>query len=220
MSQDHSFGDRVVLLRQTTQLLGLHTIIRNKATSREDFIFYSDRLNRLLIEEGLCQLPFSKKVVTTPTGRVYTGIEFNHTKICGVSIVRAGESMEVALRAVCKAVRIGKILIQRDEETALPKLYYAKLPKDIHTRYVFLLDPILATGGSAQRAIEVLKSSNVPEENIFFLNLIASPEGISSMLQKFPKVTIVTTAIDDGLDDRKLISPGIGDFGNRYFGTC
>eukprot|EP01126_Amoeba_proteus_P020060 TRINITY_DN2050_c0_g1_i7.p1 TRINITY_DN2050_c0_g1~~TRINITY_DN2050_c0_g1_i7.p1 ORF type:complete len:219 (-),score=29.23 TRINITY_DN2050_c0_g1_i7:207-863(-) len=200
MSQDHSFGDRVVLLRQTTQLLGLHTIIRNKATSREDFIFYSDRLNRLLIEEGLCQLPFtkkvvttptervyngiefnhtlieeglcqlpfSKKVVTTPTGRVYTGIEFNHTKICGVSIVRAGESMEVALRAVCKAVRIGKILIQRDEETALPKLYYAKLPKDIHTRYVFLLDPILATGGSAQRAIEVLKSSNVPEENIFF----------------------------------------------------
>eukprot|EP01126_Amoeba_proteus_P020062 TRINITY_DN2050_c0_g2_i1.p1 TRINITY_DN2050_c0_g2~~TRINITY_DN2050_c0_g2_i1.p1 ORF type:complete len:144 (+),score=12.90 TRINITY_DN2050_c0_g2_i1:76-507(+) len=99
MSQDHSFGDRVVLLRQTTQVLGLHTIIRNKATSREDFIFYSDRLNRLLIEEGLCQLPFTKKVVTTPTERVYNGIEFNHTKICGVSIVRAGESMEVALRA-------------------------------------------------------------------------------------------------------------------------
>eukprot|EP01127_Copromyxa_protea_P002835 TRINITY_DN1276_c0_g1_i2.p1 TRINITY_DN1276_c0_g1~~TRINITY_DN1276_c0_g1_i2.p1 ORF type:complete len:159 (-),score=34.19 TRINITY_DN1276_c0_g1_i2:449-901(-) len=143
----HDFGERLFLVRQTPQVVGLHTIIRNKDTSREDFIFYSDRLNRLLIEEGLSHLPFIEKRVTTPTGDEYVGIEFNETKLCGVSIVRAGESMEVALREVCKAVRIGKILIQRDEETCLPKLYYAKLPKDISTRFVFLLDPMLATGG-------------------------------------------------------------------------
>ena len=127
--------------------------------------------------------------------------------------------MEAALREVCKAVRIGKILIQRDEETALPKLYYSKLPKDISSRYVFLLDPMLATGGSAQKAIEVLKESNVPEKNIYFLNLIASPEGIKSMHENFPEVTIVTTGIDRCLNERKFILPGIGDFGDRYFGT-
>ena len=78
---------------------------------------------------------------------------------------------------------------------------------------------MLATGGSAQKAIEVLKASNVPEKNIFFLNLIASPEGIKSMIANFPEVTIVTTAIDHSLNEKKFISPGIGDFGDRYFGT-
>lgn len=155
---------QVKVLKQSSQLLGLHTIIRDRDAPREDFIFYSNRLIRLLIEEGLSHLPYSEHTVITPTGNefkgflvfkdpanielfnIHLGVKFT-TKICGVSVVRAGESMESGLREVCKSVRIGKILIQRDEETAQPKLYYAKLPPDIASRYVLLLEPMLATGG-------------------------------------------------------------------------
>jgi len=210
--------ENVHVLKPTYQIKGLQTIIRDKTTSREDFIFYSDRLIRLLIEEGLSYLPFREKTVITPTDHEYRGVEWA-TGLCGVSIVRAGESMEAGLRAVCKSVRIGKILIQRDEQTAEPKLFYVKLPKDIKDRFVLLLDPMLATGGSAIRAIAVLLDHGVKEENIVFLNLIASPEGISAMHGKYPKVHIVTTEVDVGLNEVKFILPGIGDFGDRYFGT-
>eukprot|EP01123_Difflugia_compressa_P004513 TRINITY_DN15947_c0_g1_i1.p1 TRINITY_DN15947_c0_g1~~TRINITY_DN15947_c0_g1_i1.p1 ORF type:complete len:284 (+),score=52.97 TRINITY_DN15947_c0_g1_i1:55-906(+) len=219
-SQTYDFKNDsfVVLLPPTKQIISLHTIIRNQLTTREDFIFYSDRLIRLLIEHALSLLPSREKVVITPTSSKYTGLEFT-SKICGVSIVRAGESMESGLRAVCKAVRIGKILIQRDEETALPKLYYVKLPADIGDRHVLLMDPMLATGGSAVKAIEVIKEHGVAEDKILFLNLIAAPAGINTMRKHFPKVRIVTTAVDESLDERKYIHPGIGDFGDRYFGT-
>jgi len=206
------------VLPQSPQLVALHTIIRDASCSREDFIFYSDRLIRLLVEEGLNHLPYEKDTVTTPTGDEFAGYKFG-SHICGVSIVRAGEAMEASLRSVCKSVRIGKILIQRDEETALPKLIYVKLPEDIEQRKVLLLDPMLATGGSACRAIKVLRDHQVPEENIVFLNLIAAPEGIRKMKELFPKVQIITTMIDTHLNEKKFILPGIGDFGDRYFGT-
>lgn len=120
-------------------------MIRDKNTNRADFIFYSNRIIRLLVEEGLNHLPCVTHEVTTPVGRSYSGLRFEG-KICGVSIMRAGESMEQGLRECCRSVRIGKILIQRDEETAKPKLYYEKLPEDIADRWVLLLDPMLATG--------------------------------------------------------------------------
>jgi uracil phosphoribosyltransferase len=122
-----------------------------------------------------------------------------------------------SLRSVCKSVRIGKILIQRDEETALPKLIYVKLPKDISKRKILLLDPMLATGGSANRAIGVLLEHGVLEENIVFLNLIAAPEGIAAMQAAYPRVRIITTMVDSHLNEKKFIMPGIGDFGDRYF---
>lgn len=125
--------------------------------------------------------------------------------------------MEQGLRDCCRSVRIGKILIQRDEETSMPKLFYDKLPEDISDRYVFLLDPMLATGGSASMAVDVLISRGVPEERIYFLNLIASPEGIELFSQKFPKLNIITGVIDQGLDENKFITPGLGDFGDRYY---
>lgn len=105
----------VYLLPQTNQLLGLYTIIRDKNTTRPDFIFYSDRIIRLLVEEGLNHLPVENKDVDTHTSEVFNGVGFMG-KICGVSIVRAGESMEQGLRDCCRSVRIGKILIQRDEK--------------------------------------------------------------------------------------------------------
>ncbi|KAG0257922.1 Uracil phosphoribosyltransferase, synthesizes UMP from uracil [Mortierella polycephala] len=193
-------------------------IIRDKNTNRENFVFYADRIIRLLVEEGLNHLPVVETTILTPTGQEYQGVEFQG-RICGVSIIRAGESMEQGLRDVCRSVRIGKILIQRDEETALPKLYYSKFPPDIATRYCLLLDPALATGGSAMKAIEVLIDHGVPEERILFVNLICCPEGITAVTDKFPAIKVVTAEIDGGLNEKKYIVPGLGDFGCRYYGT-
>jgi uracil phosphoribosyltransferase len=171
-------------------------MIRDKNTRRADFIFYSNRIIRLLVEEGLNHLPVVEHTVNTPVaGRSYAGVKFQG-KICGVSIMRAGEAMEQGLRDCCRSVRIGKILIQRDEETCKPKLFYDKLPTDIAERWVLLLDPMFATGGSATMAVDVLKSRGVPEERILFLNLIASPEGLNTFAKKFPKLRVVTAFID------------------------
>eukprot|EP00922_Rhytidocystis_sp_ex-Travisia-forbesii_P049618 GHVS01073837.1.p1 GENE.GHVS01073837.1~~GHVS01073837.1.p1 ORF type:complete len:198 (-),score=22.56 GHVS01073837.1:52-645(-) len=194
------------------------TIIRDKNTQKEEFVFYADRVIRLIIEESLNELPFESRAVVTPMGVEYAGVGFSH-KICGVSIVRAGESMECGLRAVCRGCRIGKILIQRDEETAEPVLYYKKLPPDINERSVLLLDPLLATGGSVCRAIRVLTQEGVREEAIVFVNLVAAPEGINRLYKTYPKIKVVTAAIDERLDDKAYVIPGIGDFGDRYFGT-
>ncbi len=206
----------LIVLKQTPQLVALHTIIRDKNCTRKDFIFYSDRLISLVIEEGLNLAPVEPKSVITDTESVYTGVEFKK-KICGVSVVRAGESMETALRKVCQGVRIGKILIQRDEDTCTPILHYTKFPKDIANRLVFLMDPMLATGGSAILAVETLINHGVTEKHIIFLNLISCPEGIQHLHSKYPNVKIVTSAVDKCLNLQKFIIPGIGDFGNRYF---
>eukprot|EP00741_Cyanophora_paradoxa_P008284 tig00001284_g8013.t1 len=206
------------VLKSNPQVKAIQTIIRDQNTTRNEFVFHSNRLIRLLIEEGLSHLPFEERIVTTPTGESYKGTA-PAAHICGVSIIRAGESMEAGLREVCQNCRIGKILIQRDEETALPKLFYSKLPADIASRHILLLDPMLATGGSAIKAIEVLIEAGVKEEHIIFLNLIAAPEGIDAVFSAHPRITLVTGEIDTHLSDRKYIIPGIGDFGDRYFGT-
>jgi uracil phosphoribosyltransferase len=206
----------VFTLPQTAQLEALYTIIRDKETSRGDFLFYSDRIIRLLVEEGLNHLPVVKKTVETPTGAIYDGVGFKG-KICGVSILRAGEAMEAGLREVCRSVRIGKILIQRDEATALPKLFYSKFPQDIAQRYVLLLDPMLATGGSAMKAVEVLMEHGVSEERMIFINLIASPEGLRTFCKKYPRLKVITGWIDQGLNEKAYIIPGLGDFGERRY---
>ncbi|SNX85863.1 probable FUR1 - uracil phosphoribosyltransferase [Melanopsichium pennsylvanicum] len=203
-------------LPQTAQLDALLTIIRDTGTPRSDFIFYSDRIIRLLVEEGLNHLPTIPKTVMTPTGSSYSGVCFQG-RICGVSILRAGEAMEAGLRECCRSVRIGKILIQRDEETAKPKLFYAKLPEDIAHRWVLLLDPMLATGGSAIKAIQVLIENGVKPEQILFLNLIASPEGLCNMYENFPQVKVISAWVDEKLDDKAYITPGLGDYGDRYY---
>ncbi|KAJ3331212.1 Uracil phosphoribosyltransferase, synthesizes UMP from uracil, partial [Gonapodya sp. JEL0774] len=200
----------VIVLPQTRELIALMTVIRDKETKRPDFIFYADRIIRLLVEEGLNHLPFVEKTVMTATGLEYKGLGFPKG-ICGVSIMRAGESMEQGLRDCCKGVRIGKILIQRDEDTALPELFYSKLPEDIASRHVLLLDPMLATGGSAHKAIEVLIQRGVQEENIVFINLVGCPEGITYLLSGYPKLRIVTACVDAGLNEKKYILPGLGE---------
>ncbi|KAL9055136.1 MAG: hypothetical protein Q9162_003713 [Coniocarpon cinnabarinum] len=175
-------NDNVIVLPQTPQLIALLTMIRDKDTDRADFIFYSNRIIRLLVEEGLNHLPVIPRSIITPVGRPYEGVQFQG-KICGVSIMRAGESME-------------QILIQRDEETSKPRLFYQKLPEDIKDRWVLLLDPMLAT-------VEVILSHGVPEDHILFLNLIASPEGAENFAKKYPKLRVVTAFVDQGLDENK-----------------
>ncbi|MEU4767424.1 uracil phosphoribosyltransferase [Actinosynnema sp. NPDC023794] len=208
----------VHLLPQTNQLSALHTIVRDRDATRDDFVFHSGRIMRLLIEKGLDLLPFEAHDTVTPVGRTYHGLRLT-PHLCGVSIARAGESMEAELRAMSPGIRIGKILIQRDKVSKLPHLYYSALPVDIAQRHVLLLDPMLATGGTALAAIEVLLDKGVREENIVFINLLSSPEGIRVVSEHHPKVRMVTSAIEEALNDNAYMEPGIGDFGDRYFGT-
>jgi uracil phosphoribosyltransferase len=208
----------VKVLNLNEQMKSVMTVVRDSTTNREDFVFYADRLVRFVVEEGLSLCPYKEVKIKTNTDSEYTGLNFG-SPICGVSIVRAGESMEAALLQCCRSVRIGKILIQRNEETAEPVLMYSKLPQDIHKRTVMLLDPMLATGGSAMTAIKVLLDNHVPQNQIIFVNLISCPEGLDALTTKYPEVKIVTAECDTHLNEKKYIIPGCGDFGDRYFGT-
>lgn len=207
---------RCAVLTPTPPTEALLTMIRDKDTPRADFIFYSDRVIRLIVEEGLNHLPTHTATITTPTGSQYQGLAFEG-HICGVSILRAGEAMEAGLRECCRSVRIGKILIQRDEATAQPKLFYAKLPKDINDRWVLLLDPMLATGGSAMQAMQVLLDHGVRPDRILFLNVLASPEGLQAVYKRFPQIKVISAWVDESLDSKSYIRPGLGDFGDRYY---
>jgi uracil phosphoribosyltransferase len=218
LSIEEYLGKNVHLLPQTNQLRALHTVIRDRKARRDDFVFYSGRIIRMLIEAGLDLLPFEKHEVETPVGRKYDGLRFA-SQLCGVSVARAGESMEAGLRDVCRSIRIGKILIQRDKVTKLPHLYYSYFPKDIAERHVLLLDPMLATGGTALAALQVLLDKGVAEEKIIFINLLTVPEGITAVCKRHPKVRIVTSSIEERLNENAYMMPGIGDFGDRYFGT-
>lgn len=215
---DELADGNVLLLPQTNVLRALHTIIRDRDARREDFVFYAGRVMRMLVESALDLLPFEPHDVSTPIGRTYHGLRLT-PRICGVSVCRAGDSMEAALRAVVPGVHIGKILIQRNKVTKLPKLYYSALPADIGQRHVMLLDPMLATGGTALAAIQVLLDEGVPQENIVFVTLLTAPEGRATVHGRFPKVRIVTSSIEEGLNPNAFMMPGIGDFGDRYFGT-
>uniref|UniRef100_A0A3B5AF17 Uridine-cytidine kinase n=1 Tax=Stegastes partitus TaxID=144197 RepID=A0A3B5AF17_9TELE len=207
------------VLESTPQVRGLHTIIRNKETSRDEFIFYSKRLMRLLIEHALTFLPSQRCVVQTPQGNEYEGRSYNGKGITGVSILRAGETMEPALRAVCKDVRIGKILIQTNLDSGEPELHYLRLPKDISEDHVILMDSTVSTGAAAMMAVRVLLDHEVQEDKIVLVSLLMAELGVHSVAYAFPKVKIITTAVDKSLDDFLHVIPGIGDFGDRYFGT-
>ncbi|KRZ78850.1 Uridine-cytidine kinase-like 1, partial [Trichinella papuae] len=207
------------VLKQTPQIRGLHSLIRNKNAPRSEFIFYSNRLMRLLIEHALSLLPFSDCNVECPSGLIYAGKRRKARLICGVSILRAGETMETALREVLKDCIISKILIQTNPESMEPELYYLTLPKEISSYNILLMDATVATGAAAMMAIRILLDHDVPEENITLLALLMAETGVQSVAYAFPKVRLVTTAVDKQLSPNYHIIPGIGNFGDRYFGT-
>ncbi|KAM4841891.1 uridine-cytidine kinase-like 1 isoform 3-T3 [Thomomys bottae] len=158
-------------------------------------------------------------VVQTPQGQDYAGKCYAGKQITGVSILRAGETMEPALRAVCKDVRIGTILIQTNQLTGEPELHYLRLPKDISEDHVILMDCTVSTGAAAMMAVRVLLDHDVPEDKIFLLSLLMAEMGVHSVAYAFPRVRIITTAVDKRVNDLFRIIPGIGNFGDRYFGT-
>ncbi|XP_033504628.1 uridine-cytidine kinase-like 1 isoform X1 [Epinephelus lanceolatus] len=207
------------VMESTPQVRGMHTIIRNKETNRDEFIFYSKRLMRLLIEHALSFLPLKPVSVETPQGGIYNGKRLSGKRITGVSILRAGETMEQALMAVCKDIRLGKILIQTNHDTGEPELHYLRLPKDISEDYVILMDSTVSTGAAALMAVRVLLDHDVAEDKIFLLSLLMAEMGVHSVAYAFPKVRIITTAVDKEVNDQFHIIPGIGNFGDRYFGT-
>ncbi|MEU7103744.1 uracil phosphoribosyltransferase [Streptomyces stramineus] len=217
-SVDAYLGSSLHLLPQTRHLRALHTIARDRGARRDEFLHASERIIRMLIEAGLELLPYEKHEVTTPVGATYEGLR-PASPVCGVSVVRAGESMEGQLRAVCPDIRIGKILMQRDKQTKQPHHSYTSLPADIADGHVLLLEPMLATGGTALATIALLLDKGVAEENIIFINLITVPEGVERVCRRYPKVRIVTSSIEQRLNENAYMIPGIGDFGDRYFGT-
>lgn len=194
------------------------TKIRDSQTGTAEFCFYSNKIILRLILKSFDLLPLYEKVsIETPIESCQGSSMLD--LVCAVSIMRAGDSMVDVARQLYPGIRIGKILIQRDEATALPALFYCKLCPDIAKRMVLLLDPMLATGGSAIKAIEVLVENGVKEENILFVNLISCPEGLKNLQKTCPKVRIITAFVDRGLNEQKYIVPGLGDFGCRYYGT-
>lgn len=200
----------------------LWTKVRDRNTPPHEFRAYARRLMCVIGEEGIGYLNPQVVNVTTPVGseHVFTGIESDVSSVVLVSIIRAGDSLLDVMMELIPESTVGKILIQRDEETAEPKLFYSKLPP-LGGKSIMLVDPMLATGGSAVEAIKiVLEQPGVQQKNIVFLNVVSCPEGLQKIQDTYPDVTIVTGSIDSGLNEKRYIVPGLGDFGDRFFGTC
>ncbi|KAK4521859.1 uncharacterized protein ATC70_004397 [Mucor velutinosus] len=211
--------DTVTILPAKNQIKGIHTILRNYKTPRDEFIFYADRLAVLLMENAVSCLPSEPVTVTTPVNATYQGLKFSQ-KICGVSILRAGGTMEAGLKRVFADAVIGKLLIQTDPNTGDPELHYCKLPKEIGDYDIILMDAMVGTGAAALMAIRVLLDHEVPEERIIFVSFLAAQIGLTVITNAFPRVKIVTSMVDPNFNREKLwIEPGIGNFGDRYFGT-
>lgn len=208
----------VHVLPKSQYLTSLHTKARNRKAEQSEFVFYSDRIIRLLLEAASELLPYTSHNIQTPIGDIYNGAILN-TKLCGVSVIRAGESIEGEYRRMYPDSPMGKILIQRDKLTKLPHYYYSNLPDDIAERTILLFEPMLATGGSLAKAIDLLKEREVPEDNIIVVNFLSSPIGINRIMALYPKIQLITSSIENGLNKDAFMNPGIGDFGDRYFGT-
>jgi uracil phosphoribosyltransferase len=151
----------------------LLSVVRDKATPQKEYVAYCDRLASILAEEGLARLATPTKIVT-PCGELIGLRPLDSQKLACVDIVRSGGIILEAVRKLAPDSKTAKILIQRDEETALPQLFYSKLPPEISELQVIMCDPMLGTGGSSLTAINVLKEAGVREENILFLNMLCA----------------------------------------------
>jgi uracil phosphoribosyltransferase len=190
------------------------TRLRDATTEPAQFRALARQLTLLLAVEATRDLPVREHTVQTPLEPTQ-----GHSlaqPIVAVPILRAGLGMLEAITELFTEVRVGYIGLERDEATAIARAYYCKLPPIGESR-VLLLDPMLATGGSAAQAVEVLLKAGA--QDIVHICVVAAPEGVRLLNERFPKVRIVAASIDRGLNDRKFILPGLGDFGDRLYGT-
>ena len=191
-------------------------ILRDEKTGTKEFREIIGEIASLLCYEAMKDVKLKKVVVKTPLEKLTTG-KLDEDKYAFVPILRAGMGMLDGVIKVVPNAKIGHIGMYRNEKTFEPVNYFFKVPKGIDKREVFLLDPMLATGGSACDAIELLKSKGVKKIN--FLRIIAAPEGLKVVTEKHPDVRIFCAHIDRELNENKYICPGLGDAGDRIFGT-
>ena len=215
--------EKVVVVDQMKCIKLLMSKICDKETNHKDFMIYSDRLLTIFAEESLAHIPSVMPIeVCTPTNGFFSGLtDRRDQKLCVVSIIRSGDILLEAIRKLEPGIRVGKILIQRDEESEEknPVLYYEKLPSDIADCFVLLVDPMIATGGSCLCAMDCLVGSGVDPKNVMFCNLWGCMSGVQKLQSKYPDVMTITLTLDGHLNEKKYIVPGIGDFGDRYYGT-
>ncbi len=191
-------------------------IMRDKTTGTKEFRALVNEIAGLMCYEATRNLPTKEVLVETPittaTCRMLAG-----KKLAIVPILRAGLGMVDAMVDLIPSAKIGHIGLYRDPETHLPVEYYCKLPEDIESRQVYVVDPMLATGGSAIAAIDFLKQHGC--KSIIMMNIIGCPEGVEAVTKAHPDVDLYIAAIDEKLNDHKYIIPGLGDAGDRIFGT-
>ena len=192
------------------------SVLRNEKTGTKEFRELVSELAMFLCYEALKDAELDNVVFKTPMCEMNSKM-LNEDKYAFVPILRAGTGMLEGLIRVMPNAKIGHIGLYRNEETLKPVKYYYKMPKDIEKREVIVLDPMLATGGSGCDAISMLKESGA--KKIKFLAIIAAPEGIKKMQEEHPDVQIYCAAIDEKLNENGYIVPGLGDAGDRIFGT-
>ena len=192
------------------------TILRDKDTSTKDFRELVSEIGMLLTYEATRDLPLTQREVETPICKTVAPT-LKGKKFAVVPILRAGLGLVEGVLRMVPSARVGHIGLYRDEETLEPVTYFCKLPKDIQQREALIVDPMLATGGSAAAAISFLKQYGC--RHIKLMVLLAAPEGVRRIQEEHPDVEIYCGAVDDHLNERGYIVPGLGDAGDRIFGT-
>ena len=192
------------------------SLLRNKATGTKEFKELVSELATLLCYEATRDLPLEEVEIETPIAVAHTKV-LSGRKLALVPILRAGLGMVDGMLTLLHAAKVGHIGLYRNEETLEPVEYYCKLPSDIAERDVIVLDPMLATGGSARDAITQIKKRGA--RSIKFIGIIAAPEGLKALHEAHPDVDIYVAALDEKLNEKGYIVPGLGDAGDRIFGT-
>lgn len=192
------------------------TYIRDKSTGTKEFRELVDEVATLMAFEATRDLPLEEITIETPVSTTKTNV-LSGKKLGIIPILRAGIGMVDGILKLIPAAKVGHIGLYRDPETLMPVEYYVKLPSDIEERDLFVVDPMLATGGSAVEAINSLKKRGA--KSIIFMCLIAAPEGVEVLKKAHPDVDIYIAALDEKLNDHGYIVPGLGDAGDRLFGT-
>lgn len=191
------------------------TVLRNRETGTEEFRRHAGIVSKILLLEATKPLATEPAVIQTPLAP-FTGKKLK-TDVVVVPVLRAGLAMLFALQDFLPAVSVGFIGLERNEQTAIAREYYQKMPRIYSSHQVIILDPMLATGGSFDDTVTALKAKGAT--HITCVCIVSAPEGIARIADKHPDVTVYTGAVDTHLNDKKYIIPGLGDFGDRYFGT-
>ena len=208
--------DNKVLIMDHPLIQHKLTFLRDKNTGSKEFRELVGEIAMLMRYEATRDLPLEETTIETPISKAKTKVIAGR-KLAFVPILRAGLGMVDGVLRMVPAAKVGHIGLYRDHETLQPVEYYSKLPLDTNERDVIILDPMLATGGSAIDAITIIKRSN--PKSIRFMCIIAAPEGIDALTKAHPDVEVYCAAVDDHLNEFGYIVPGLGDAGDRIFGT-